>query len=209
MSLTDALIAVLIIIAQAFWLTFPAYVSGPFGVIFGGGRPIDGGRKWKDGNRIFGDGKTVDGLVWGILGGIAVGTAMVLLLWTFDIPFMTDFTPVNKTVHIGPFDIQEKRNGLGFITVLLAMSLGAMCGDLVASFAKRRRGLRRGEKGPGLLDQLDFLIGSWTFLLIFFPGWFLDNFGWQHAVVMLIATPLSHRMTNYIAFQLKMKKEPW
>jgi CDP-2,3-bis-(O-geranylgeranyl)-sn-glycerol synthase len=49
----------------------PSYVSNGAPVIFGGGMPIDGGRKLF-GKRIFGSHKTVRGLVAGILSGIIV-----------------------------------------------------------------------------------------------------------------------------------------
>ncbi|MDD1705711.1 MAG: CDP-archaeol synthase, partial [Methanoregulaceae archaeon] len=36
----------------------PAYVPNPVAAFLGGGRPIDGGNNFRDGRRIFGDGKT-------------------------------------------------------------------------------------------------------------------------------------------------------
>ncbi|MDE1828662.1 MAG: CDP-2,3-bis-(O-geranylgeranyl)-sn-glycerol synthase [Candidatus Micrarchaeota archaeon] len=50
----------------------PAYVSNGAPVLFGGGRPIDGGRKLL-GKRIFGDNKTIRGLIAGLLVGSLIG----------------------------------------------------------------------------------------------------------------------------------------
>jgi len=40
------------IIGQAIWLMLPAYTANPMAVVFGGGTPIDLGKKWIDGKRI-------------------------------------------------------------------------------------------------------------------------------------------------------------
>jgi CDP-diglyceride synthetase len=38
----------------AFWFILPAYAANASPVVFGGGKPIDGGRKFFDGRPIFG-----------------------------------------------------------------------------------------------------------------------------------------------------------
>ena len=43
-------------------LIVPAYLSNASMVITGGGRPIDGGKLFRDGRRILGDHKTINGL---------------------------------------------------------------------------------------------------------------------------------------------------
>lgn len=53
----------------------PAWVANGAPVIFGGGRPVDLGRKL-GGRRIFGDHKTIRGLATGILSGFIVAGAM-------------------------------------------------------------------------------------------------------------------------------------
>ena len=50
-------------IPQALWFFVPAFVANPAAVLFGGGAPIDSGRTLRDGERVFGDGKTWRGLV--------------------------------------------------------------------------------------------------------------------------------------------------
>jgi len=54
----------------------PAYVANASPVPLGGGTPIDFGRKFIDGRRIFGDGKTIRGSVLGVLCGIIASFAV-------------------------------------------------------------------------------------------------------------------------------------
>ena len=61
------------IIIQALWLILPAYVANASAVLVGGGIPIDFGKKWKDGHRILGDGKTWRGLFSGVFIGMTAG----------------------------------------------------------------------------------------------------------------------------------------
>src|SRR3989454_11668937 len=65
----------LVAIPQALWFFLPAYVANPMAVVFGGGTPIDFGRTLRDGERLFGDGKTWRGLVGGTLAGGPPGVA--------------------------------------------------------------------------------------------------------------------------------------
>ena len=63
----------------------PGYFSNAGMVIVGGGKPLDGGKNWKDGRRILGDHKTTAGLVKGPLYiGIPISIGLFLLflvLW--------------------------------------------------------------------------------------------------------------------------------
>lgn len=181
---------------EAFLILLPAYVSNPTAVVFGGGVPIDFGRRWKDGRRILGDGKTWRGLFGGTLSGGVIG-----------ILFMSMYSRYSPTFTI--------REAYGEWTTFLFMSFwiafGGMVGDMLGSFIKRRRGLRRGEKAPGL-DQWDFIIGAFILLLPF--PWFLKkNFSGAYSIVglflLLLLTPLIHRAVNILGFRLGLKKEPW
>ena len=94
------------------------------------------------------------------------------------------------------------------ILVLVGLSLGAMAGDVVASFFKRRMGTERGA-ALFLVDQLDFVIGSWALTLLIAPRWFSENFTSEIIFVVLVVTPILHRATNIIGYKIKAKKEPW
>jgi CDP-2,3-bis-(O-geranylgeranyl)-sn-glycerol synthase len=175
-------------VATALWAMLPAYVPNNAAVLFGGGRPIDGGRTM-GGRRLLGDGKTWRGAAAGWLAG--VGAA--LLLRALRLPAGTAL-------------------GVGFPAVPLAaafaLPLGAMLGDIGASFLKRRTGRERGAPFPGL-DQLDFVVGALLLGVLAAPSWFLDIFTLPVLVVVLVATPILHVVTNAAAYYLRLKDEPW
>ncbi|MGQ4892662.1 MAG: CDP-2,3-bis-(O-geranylgeranyl)-sn-glycerol synthase [Candidatus Njordarchaeia archaeon] len=116
----------------------PAYVANGAPVIFGGGKPIDLGKNFFDGRRIFGDHKTIRGLVSGLLAGSFIG----FLIFLFD---------PNSSFNI--------------IIQAFIMSLGAHCGDLFGSFIKRRINLKPGQSAP-ILDQLGFLYFALLFVIL-------------------------------------------
>jgi CDP-2,3-bis-(O-geranylgeranyl)-sn-glycerol synthase len=80
--------------------------------------------------------------------------------------------------------------------------LGALFGDLAAAFLKRRLGIAPGGLLP-IVDQVDFVIGAVLFSL---P---LAIIYWELAVVVIIITPPIHLLTNFLAYKLKLKENPW
>ncbi|MGZ4894652.1 MAG: CDP-2,3-bis-(O-geranylgeranyl)-sn-glycerol synthase [Halobacteriota archaeon] len=174
------------LIIDALWLMLPAYVPNSSAVLFSGKTPIDFGRNFVDGRRIFGPGKTFQGLIGGTLSGILLGLLLQLI-------------KVSTQIGVPSFEP---------ISVVVTLSLGAMLGDLAMSFLKRRLGLDRGRPLP-IADQLDFVVGAWVLTYIFFSDWFVQNFTPSIIVVVLILSPLLHVVVNIIAFKLGKKKEPW
>ncbi len=86
----------------------------------------------------------------------------------------------------------------------LLIPLGALLGDLTGAFIKRRLGIAPGGLLP-VVDQVDFVVGAVVFALpLALPSW-----GWQVAVTVLLITPPIHLLTNYAAYKLKLKKNPW
>jgi len=88
--------------------------------------------------------------------------------------------------------------GEGFV-----LSLGAMVGDALGSFVKRRMGLEPGAPAP-LLDQLSFLAVALALYSL--------TFGPIEAPVvaaLLIITPPLHLLTNIAAYKLGLKSRPW
>ena len=79
---------------------------------------------------------------------------------------------------------------------------GALLGDLVGAFLKRRLGIIPGGMLP-IVDQVDFVVGALVFSL---P---LAIVSWELALTVLLITPPIHLFTNFIAFELKLKKHPW
>jgi CDP-2,3-bis-(O-geranylgeranyl)-sn-glycerol synthase len=170
----------------ALWIMLPAYIPNPAAALLGGGTPIDLGKNYSDGNRIFGDGKTYRGLITGILAGVITGLILIWLAGQFpqeDLPKHT----------------------------LLSISLlatGALLGDLVKSFFKRRFNKERGTKWP-IADQYDLVAGAFLLLLIGDSGWLFTTVTLPVFLIILIITPVLHRATNIVGYIFKVKEVPW
>ena len=159
------------LIVEAMKFIFPAYCANAVPVIAGGGQPMDFGKNFLDGKRIFGKNKTFRGFFFGLAVGIAVGLIETVL---FDYPIL--------------FSVLSP--------------LGALLGDLTAAFLKRRLGIAPGGLLP-VVDQVDFVVGALLFSL---P---LAIIYWQLAVSVIVITPPIHLLTNFVAYKLKLKKNPW
>jgi CDP-2,3-bis-(O-geranylgeranyl)-sn-glycerol synthase len=159
------------LIVEAMKFIFPAYCANAVPVIAGGGQPMDFGKNFLDGKRIFGKNKTFRGFFFGLVVGIAVGMVEWML---FDYPFL--------------FSVLSP--------------LGALLGDLTAAFLKRRLGIAPGDLFP-IVDQIDFVVGA---LVLSLP---LAILYWELAVAVFIFTPPIHLLTNFLAYKLKLKKNPW
>jgi CDP-2,3-bis-(O-geranylgeranyl)-sn-glycerol synthase len=90
----------------------------------------------------------------------------------------------------------------------VTLALGAMVGDITASFLKRRTGRQRGAPFPGV-DQLDFVVGALALTLLAAPGWFFDVFSLDVLAVVVVVTPVLHVGTNGIAYLIGVKDEPY
>ncbi|MFW5929801.1 MAG: CDP-archaeol synthase, partial [Halobacteriota archaeon] len=84
----------------------------------------------------------------------------------------------------------------------------AILGDMGASFVKRRTGRERGRPMPPL-DQLDFVVGAFAVTLPLAHDWFVEQFTLDVVLVVVVITPLLHVSTNFIAYQLGLKDEPY
>ena len=86
-------------------------------------------------------------------------------------------------------------NGLliGFL-----LGFGALLGDALGSFLKRRLGIGRGEPAP-ILDQLDFIIVA---LILVSP---VIELNWIFIVFALLLTLFIHLITNTCAYLLGLK----
>ena len=82
------------------------------------------------------------------------------------------------------------------------LSAGAIAGDLIGSFIKRRFNIERG-KPVLLLDQLDFVVIG---MLI---GSLIHLVSIELFLLICVITLIAHRISNFIAFKFKLKKVPW
>lgn len=175
-----------IMILQALWFILPAYTANGLPVIFGGGPPIDFG-KTINGKRIFGDGKTMRGFLGGVLSGTLVGLTLF---------------------YVGPILNQSIPESQGLIDlsynpmVGVLISVGALTGDLIGSFIKRRLNLKRGAPAP-LIDQITFLIFAFLFasILIIVPL--------EYVIILIPLTLGMHLLTNFISWLIGLKKVPY
>lgn len=172
----------------AIWLMLPAYIPNNCAALFGGGMPLDLGQTFPDGRRTLGDGKTVRGTVAGIACGVLFGLLLNMIAPLLGLPSFG--------------------SGLEQLPILFGLSAGAMLGDIVAAFFKRRLGLKRGAP-LFVIDQLDFVIGSWLLTWLLAPNWFGQNFTQTIILLVLIITPVLHRLTNIIGYRIGAKREPW
>jgi CDP-2,3-bis-(O-geranylgeranyl)-sn-glycerol synthase len=172
---------------SSLWFILPAYAANMTPVVAGGGRTLDGGRRFLDGRPLLGPGKTVRGFVFGVLAGSCLGLVQALLHPLLD--------PRVPLLLGGPLETAAG----GFL-----LSLGAMLGDLTGSFLKRRMGVGRGEPFP-LLDQLDFVAGA---LLLSLPL-VLPRLTWGVLAVLLLLTPPLHLLTNYAGYRMGLKSRPY
>ncbi len=176
------------VVLTALWAMVPAYVPNNVAVLVGGGPPIDGG-KTLGGRRVLGDGKT-----WrGSLGGWAAGAAVALVLRQLR-------APASDVLGVVLPDFP--------LAAAVAFPLGAVLGDIGASFLKRRTGRERGAPFPGV-DQLDFVIGAFLLGGFVAPVWMVETFTLPVVLVVIVATPLLHVSTNVVAYWLGLKGEPY
>ena len=148
--------------------------------------PVDFGLKWK-GKPILGPHKTFRGFFFGILVAILVCYVQKVL-----------FSGCDWCRSLSILDY----SGMNFLLFGFLMGFGALFGDIVESFLKRRRGIKSGR--PWIpWDQLDFVIGSLLFLsIVFIPSW-------QTILFLIIVVPILHIITNHIGFYLGINKSKW
>ncbi|MHC1601528.1 MAG: CDP-2,3-bis-(O-geranylgeranyl)-sn-glycerol synthase [Candidatus Nezhaarchaeales archaeon] len=83
------------------------------------------------------------------------------------------------------------------------MGLGAMTGDVLGSFIKRRLSISQGEPAP-LLDQYLFML-----IALLFSGSAGYTPSMEQLIVILVVTPILYISSNYVAYLLKMKPKPF
>jgi len=163
----------------------PAYVANAAPVIFSGGPKLDLGKAFYDGKRIFGDGKTLYGFLGGVGSGVLAAVALAFVLPSLFIPAASSF---------------ELKVLAGFL-----LAFGALCGDLIGSFFKRRMSMARGEPSI-LLDQLAFLVVALVFASQYYPP---AGTGVDGLLFLMVVTFVLHLFFNVLAHRLHLKSVPW
>ncbi len=211
----------IVILIFSLLLIVPAYISNASMVVTGGGKPIDGGRYFRDGRRILGDHKTWNGLKGPLYIGIPISFFIFLLFNVLWIPIeeiITEATAQGQYVlydNIKIFEYYFKGgefpiNFLVLIIRIVLASYGAVIGDLIGSFLKRRFDIKSGEPF-WILDQLDFALLALLFVSI--PGFIAPNlFFLPDSLIMIflfILTPAVSIIANTVAYLIGLKDVPW
>ncbi len=176
----------------AFILFLPSFVANPAAVLTSGKLKMDFGKFFIDGRRILGDGKS-----WsGFLGGSLVGTAFGVMIYSILSFFGVFHWSLPGSI---PF----------IVSASAILAFGSLTGDAVGSFIKRRLNIKRGQSAF-LLDQWPFVLVSFLFLYLTFPGFFMEFYGnIIGAATILIVTPPLHRAINIIGYRMHRKDVPW
>ncbi|MEM4500149.1 MAG: CDP-2,3-bis-(O-geranylgeranyl)-sn-glycerol synthase [Candidatus Woesearchaeota archaeon] len=184
-------------ILKSIWFLLPAYIANSTPVLVYKlpvlNVPVDFNRKL-NGKPIFGTHKTWRGLVFGILFGMIITYLQAILYQNFE--------------FIKKISIYDYENAFlfGFL-----MSFGALFGDLVKSFFKRRVGIREGKDWP-IFDQIDFIVGALVFTLPYFEKSFIFIFSCffisivLHIFTNLYLKPLFMQEKNSKKAKIRYKK---
>jgi len=132
--------------------------------------------------KLFGKNKTYRGLIFGILFAIIIAFIQYLLY-----PQLKIISFLNYSNWIE----------MGFL-----MGAGAIFGDLIESFVKRRLNYKPGQSFVPF-DQLDFVIGALLLIsLVFVPTI-------KMIITIIIVSLVLHIVVNHTAYYLKIRNEKW
>lgn len=146
-------------------------------------KPLDNGVSFGH-KRILGDHKTVRGLIVGVAGALLVSWFQYLLhYWQI-------------------IKLPELNNLIEFLQFGLLAGFGALLGDAIASFIKRRLNVTPGA--PLIIfDQLDYVCGFLLLTAVLVP-WSLTA-----VLFLFLFTLVMHPLSNLLAYWLKIKKTYW
>lgn len=172
-------------IGQLIWLMLPAGIAN-IGASMSRyipllNYPVDSGKSWR-GKRIFGAHKTWRGVVFGTLFGIST---FWLQQYLYQFDFFGNVSLVNYAEQTWVFG--------------LLLASGAVWGDIVKSFFKRRINRAPGESWMPF-DQIDYAVGGLMAIsFVYFPGWFMG-------FSIILFGFLLHIIFNLLGYLLKFQK---
>ena len=176
-----------IFILKCFYLMLPAYFANMAPVIVKKinlfAAPIDFNKKINE-KPLLGKNKTFRGLIFGIIFAIIIAYLQFLM-------YGKEFFR-----NISFLDYQN------WLLIGFLIGLGALTGDSVKSFFKRRLNIKLGAKFVPF-DQTDFVVGSLLFIMPIFDLTLKIFF------VSLLLSFILHIIVNHIAFYLKIRNEKW
>ena len=181
------MVTVITTIAQLLYLFLPAAVANMMPVIVGRAKlfsylaiPLDGGCCSKN-KPLLGSHKTWRGLLTGIIAAVLVtGLQAMMELKGLN---LVDYNAV-------------------WLPLGLLLGTGALIGDAVKSFFKRRCNVKEGNAWVPF-DQIDFGIGAVIFLSPIF--WL----GWPLSFLSVVLLGLGHVLIVWIGYALGWRKHKW
>jgi len=146
--------------------------------------PIDFGKKWNK-QPILGKNKTWRGVLLAV-----IASTIIFLIQSYLYKF-----PSIKSISL--IDYSSASLWIAFL-----LGLGAIAGDSIESFFKRRAKIPSGN--PWIpFDQIDFTVGALILTaIIYFPGWL-------NAILIILISAVGHILINHLAFYFKIRKEKW
>jgi len=179
------------------WLLTPAYIASAVATLpRGRGPPMDLGHVWKgDGRRVLGPSKTWSGFLVGGFLAMPFGLIEAGLILAASPPWqlVPQFAPTL----------------IAAVPVVALLTFGAMSGDALGSFIKRRLGQESGSRAI-LLDQLPFVLLPIGLGLVLYPSPFVTTFWtWWGLLWLLVFTLGLHTLFNWVGYKAGLKKVPW
>lgn len=147
--------------------------------------PVDFGKKINN-KPIFGRTKTIRGFLVGILFAILMVFLQKLLM---EYSFLE---------RISLIDYRE----FNFIIIGFVFGFGALFGDLVKSFIKRRIGKSSSESWK-IFDQLDYVVGSLLFISI------IISLKIEEVIGIILLSLILTIIVNQISWKIGFRKERW
>jgi len=178
------------------WLLLPSYAANAMATLpRGRGPPMDLGRTWSDGRRILGPSKSWSGFLFAgfVAMPICLLEAWLILLAPPNLKLVPTLAPSVAAA----------------VPLAAILTFGAMGGDALGSFIKRRLGRESGARTL-LLDQLPFVLVPIALGLAVYPTLFLSVFAaWEAVIWLLVYTLGLHAAFNWVGFKAGLKKVPW
>ena len=148
--------------------------------------PLDFGLKFRA-QRVFGDHKTIRGMVAGFVAGGIAGLGLWFLY--------------QHSAHFGA-QVDLVQGKMNIILFGALMGLSALVGDAIFSFFKRQLKIKPGKAWVPF-DQIDYILGA--YLLV----WLVLDLSWLMYFLGLIIYTALHPAFSYLGYILRWKKDPF
>lgn len=147
--------------------------------------PVDFHKKYK-GRAIFGSHKTLRGIISGVIFGIVIAYLQRSL---FAYSFFRNISLIDYSAE-------------NVLMLGLLMGLGALIGDMIESFFKRRLNIKPGSRFIPW-DQIDWILGMIVFTYFIYP------YTLNMIVILIIMAFILHIVFRFIGYYIKINKSMW